>query len=134
MTLLSGVNCIYFQELPDRIDRCLLEVLDASQNQLTSLPAALLLRLTALRELNLSSNQLTGLPRTSNPQGMGILRLLLAFNNFTETAVAVLSECKTLLVLDLSFNSINAIADHFFAKMNDLEYVCSGSTSLWIVS
>ncbi|KAI6645801.1 PH domain leucine-rich repeat-containing protein phosphatase 2-like isoform X3 [Oopsacas minuta] len=109
--------------LPDRIDKCLLQYLDASQNNLTTLPMSLLLRLTSLKELNLSCNQLTELPLTSDTQDMSILHLFLSNNQLTESAVAVISSYKTLVMLDLSHNGITKMADHFFAKMIDLEFV-----------
>ena len=84
---------------------------------------ALLLRLTSLQELNLSCNQLTELPLTSETQDMSILHLFLSNNRLTESAVAVISDYKSLVMLDLSHNIITNIADHFFAKMIDLEFV-----------
>ncbi|XP_029684040.1 LOW QUALITY PROTEIN: PH domain leucine-rich repeat-containing protein phosphatase 1-like [Takifugu rubripes] len=118
--LLAGWNKVNW--LAERMERSQLEVLDLQHNHLTDLPHNIFSKAQSLRYLNASANQLESLPAASLSEDSSSLEeLYLTNNSLADKCVPLLSEHGRLKVLHLAYNQLHTFTASKLARLEQLE-------------
>ena len=100
------------------LDGHTMQVLDLSNNQLSTLPDSIC-KLSALIELNISSNDLEELPREIGQ--LSKLKRVDASSNRLKLFPSALLDCTHMEVLNLKHNSIGIVPSEIALKLTNLQ-------------